>query len=134
MELVNDQYLLELKDILDNSEFTEADLNEVYGEKLEYHLKNISFKTYSIMYNAYRGLSRERQRTVLNWIIQQDEDKQNAMRDAMIEYLRGAMITGMDLKDYQGNDKTYSDMLKYILRENGLWILAEIVYRDEDLV
>lgn len=133
MELVNGQYLLTEDDVLNNSEFTSAELTEVFGEKLEYNLQNISRKTYRVMYNAYRGIHRERQVAWLDWYIQQEETRQNAMRDASIEYLRGAMYSGMDMKSYLGNEQSYSNGVIDILKENGLWILATVQYVDEDI-
>lgn len=143
MKLVNGKYLLEINDVINNSEFNEEDLKEVFGEKIEYYLKNFSEKTYSIAYNAYRGIHRERQRIWLNWFIQQTDDRQNAMRDAQIEYVRGAVYSGMDLQDYlpsssieerTTNKASYPPMLRNILYDNGLWVLSTIQYRDEELV
>lgn len=142
MKLVNNQYMLELDDVLQNSEFEEVDLTEVYGDKMPYHLKSISRKVYSIMYNAYRGTSRDRQRKWLNWYIQQDTDRVEVMRDAMIEYLRGSLTTGMELLDYEpsssieerkANVTTYPPLVRDILRENGLWILSTVQYQDEEI-
>lgn len=142
MLLENDKYLLELDDVLNNSEFVTTDLTDVFGEKVKYYLKSFSMKTYSIMYSAYRGIHRERQKAWLNWFIQQDETRQDAMRDAAIEYIRGAIYSGMDMQDYlpsssveerTKNEMVYPPMVRDILKENGLWILATIQYLDEDI-
>ena len=142
MKLVNGKYLLEIDDVLNNSELTQTDLDDVFGEKVEYWLKSCSQKTYSIMYSAYRGIHRDRQRLWLNWFIQQADDRKDVMRDAAIEYVRGAVYSGMDMQDYLpsssieervSNAAEYPPMLKNILRENGLWILATIEYLDEDI-
>jgi len=133
MKLVNNQYLLEVDDVLNNSEFTQDDLNEVFGEQLKYNLENISRKTYRVMYGVYRGLYKERQKAYLDWYIQQDETRQNAMRDASIEYLRGAMYSGMDMQVYLGTTKAYSSTVCEILNESELLVYATIQYQDEDI-
>lgn len=143
MELVNGQYLLEVDDVLNNSEFSDVELTDVFGEKTEFYLKSFSKKTYSIMYGAYRGIHRDRQRKWLNWFIQQDATLIDVMRDAAIEYVRGAVYSGMDMQDYLpsgsieerlANEAEYPPMLRDILKENGLWILSTVHYLDEELV
>ena len=143
MKLENNQYYIEKDDILEHSEFEETDLTEVFGEKLEYHLKVASKKIYSIMYSAYGGKERERQYKIMRYMINNSEDMQRGIRDAIIEYIRGALITGMDLKDYlpsasieerKLNIATYPPMVKYILEENGLWIKRQIMYQDDDIL
>lgn len=142
MKLENNEYYIERDDLLNYSEFTETDLTEVYGEKLEFHLKVASRKVYSIMYSAYGGKERERQYAVMRYMINNDETKQLGIREAIIEYIRGAMYSGMDLQDYLPsnsieerikNQAVYPPIVKEILREKGLWIKAQIVYLDEDI-
>ena len=142
MKLEDNKYIIGVDDIINNSEFDEIDLKETYGDKLEYNLKNLSQKTYRVMYGAYRGIHRERQRAWLDWYIQQNEKRKYAMRDAIIEYIRGSMVTGMDLEDYipsasveerLKNKTIYPPMVENILRENGLWVTSTVVYRDEEL-
>jgi len=143
MELVNGKYLIEVDDILNNSELTITDLNDTFGEQLEYWLKNLSQKTYRVMYSAYRGIHRERQRVWLDWFIQQSISRQEALRDAIIEYVRGSVYSGMDMQDYlpsnsieerKANKGIYPPHVREILKENGLWILATVQYLDEELV
>lgn len=143
MKLKNDKYLLEIDDIINHSEFTEADVTSVFKEKTEFSLENIGEKVYRIAYSAYTGYDKKRQRVWFNWYVKQNQDRIDAMRDAQIEYLRGELITGMGLQDYlpsssieerKKNKAAYPPMVKDILEENGLWKQATIEYRDEDLV
>ena len=129
----NGQYLTTKNEVLNNSEFTEADLTDVYGEGLEFSLKLASRKTYNIMYSAYRGVNKGRQRLALNYMIAQDTTKQDTIRDATIEYIRGALSSGMDLKEYLVEKPNYSKSVIDILKQNDLWIVAEIQYQDEDI-
>jgi len=142
MKLVNNQYEIEKDDILNNSEITNTDLTDVYGEKMEFHLKVASRKVYSIMYTVYGGKERERQYKVMRYMINNSKDMQRGIREAIIEYIRGALVSGMDLKDYlpsasieerKENLASYPPMVKNILEENGLWIKRQILYQDEDI-
>ena len=132
MELSNNEYYVTVDDVINNSEFTEDDLQQAYGDKIEFYLKDLSSKTYSIMYGAYRGIHRERQRTALQYIINNDESKQNAILKAIIEYIRGDISIGLSLNLYT-DGKSYSEEVVNILKRNGLWIVATIEYNDEDI-
>ena len=132
MQLENNEYYLEIDDVVNNSEFDENDLTEVYGQKVDFFLKDVSSKVYSIMYSAYPGVNKERQRAVLQYMINNDTDKKNAIEKAMIEYVRGDLSVGMGMGLYL-DKKHYSQEIVHILKRNGLWIIAEIQYKDEDI-
>lgn len=127
------QYRIEENDIINNSEIMQEDLADLYDERVDMQLINASRKVYSVMYNAYRGIERERQRLALNYMIRNDTAKQDAIRDAIIEFIRGALLSGMDLNEYTGDAKYYSNSVKNILRENGLYVYGTISYRDEEI-
>lgn len=133
MKLVNDKYIIEEVDILDNSEITLEDLQDLYNNNIASNLFVASNKVYNIMYSAYRGLLRTRQVIALNYMIKQSTDLQNGMRDAIIEYIRGAVYSGIDLKQYESNENHYSKDVMNILRQNGLWILSTIEYQDSEI-
>ncbi len=142
MKLENNEYYIERDDLLNYSEFTETDLTDVYGGALDFHLKVASRKVYSIMYSIYGGKERERQYKAMRYMINNDETKQLGIREAIIEYIRGTMYSGMDMKDYlpsssieerQANLVEYPPLVRNILQEKGLWIKAQIVYLDEDI-
>jgi len=133
MTLNNGQYIITEDEILNNSEITADELVEIYGERLEFNLILASRKAYNIMYSAYRGVNKDRQRLVLNYMIAEDTALQTAMMEATIEYMRGAMYTGMDLNEYVGQKPSYSKSVIDILKQNELWIVAQIDYRDSDI-
>jgi hypothetical protein len=133
MNLVNLEYQITKDEVIDNSEFSETELTDVYGGALDFHLKDASSKTYSIMYSAFPGINKERQNIAIRYMIGEDEKKQNGLREAIIEYIRGAMYSGMDLNLYLANGMAYSSEIINILKRNGLWIVAMIEYTDEDI-
>lgn len=132
MELkANGEYSIELDDVLNNSEFSETDLTDIFGENLAYNLNLMSSRTYRVMYSAYNGWEQEQQKKELQYIINNDEDKQQVMLEAIVEYIRGAMYSGLDMQVYLGN-KGYSHEVKDILYTGGLWIIGEIMANDDD--
>ena len=135
MKLVNDEYVIEINDILNNSEIDEVDLSETFGDKYKLHLARISSRTYHDMYSAFIGPSHrlEKQTKALRYIIKNDENKQNGLMMAMIENLREALITGGDLKEYENGVRIVLDVVKSRLESVGLWRVAEISYREEDI-
>jgi len=129
----NNEYLITKDEVIDNSEFSDNELVEVYGEAIDFYLKTASSKTYSIMYSAFIGINKERQYAAIRYMLEQDTTKVTGLRDAIIEYIRGAMYSGMDLNLYLGSGATYSPELVNILKKHGLWIVAKIDYADEDI-
>lgn len=133
MKLENNEYYIELDDVINNSEFSEKELTDVYGEAIDFHLKNASSKVYSIMYGVFGGRDKERQYKAIRYMINNDEIKQRGIREATIEYMRGALYSGMDLNAYTSTGATYSVEVVNILKRYGLWIKATIEYQDEDI-
>jgi hypothetical protein len=84
--------------------------------------------------HAYRGVNKGRQRLALQYIINNDSDKQVTIREAIIEYIRGAMYSGMDLKEYLDVKPNFSHSVIDILKQDDLWIVAEYYYQDEDIL
>lgn len=143
MQLENNEYYIERDDILNNSEFTETELTEVFGEKLEFNLKLASRKVYLIMNSMYGGKEKERQYAILRYMINNDETKQRGIMGAIIEYVRGSMYTGMDMQDYlpsssieerMKNQAVYPPMVKDILLQYIPLIKVQIIYNDEDIL
>lgn len=121
----NNEYYIEVNDVINNSEFTESDLTDTFGEKINEHLKNLSAKTYRVLYSAYSGWNIEQQKLELKELINDNEDKQQVMLEAIVEYIRGAVYSGLDLQVYLGK-KGYSAEVVDILRQGGLWFVRDI--------
>jgi hypothetical protein len=133
MNLVGTEYQITKDEVINNSEFSDSELVEVYGEAIDFYLKNASSKVYSIMYSAFRGIDKERQYAAIRYILNNDEDKIAGLRDAIIEYIRGAMYSGMDLNLYLQTGASHSVEVINILKKHGLWIVAKIEYTDEEI-
>ena len=84
------------------------------------------------MYSAYRGVNKERQIAGIQYMINNSTTKIAGLKKAMIEYVRGDLSIGMGLGLYT-DMQHYSVEVINILKRNGLWIVAELQYRDEDI-
>ena len=133
MTLTDGKYIVDKDDVINNSEITEEDLAEVYGERINDNLENASKKVYSIMYSAAPSFYRKRNADYIDYMIQNDTDMQQAIMDAVIEYVRGALFSGMDLRAYENDKESHSPYVIDILKENDLWIRAQIQYEDSDI-
>ena len=128
----NGTYRVEIDDVLNNSEFTQTDLTNIFKEQVEANLKVISQRVNQIMFNAYRGLNKKRQIDFIKWWVQQETYRQNALRDAMIEYLRGVIYGGLDMNNYDGG-MTHSETVIDIMRDGDIWFPQTIEYEDDDI-
>ena len=133
MEKKNGLYVLELNDIINNSEIEETDLFDWGRENYMKHVHVICRKVMNVLYSAYHGINPERQKVIVDYFIDNSADKQNALMFAQIEYLRAALTTGLDIKEYESGMLEYQDSLIQELRNGGLWYASEIVYEDSDL-
>lgn len=124
MKLVNGQYVIELDDIVNNSEIEETDLIETFGDNYRFDLARISSRVYSMIYGAYKGLHRDENKAWVQTYIE-DNDKKNDVRNAIIEFLRYALITGGDLKRYETGLSENPQFVESTLNNAGLWLPGE---------
>lgn len=121
------QYELEIDDVTSNTNYTAEDIAQ-HG----IDLRDISRNTYRVLYNFYVGPQAELHRKNIDeYII--DKDKKYGLMLVMIEYLKGAIISGMDLNAYSNEfmmnaqnrgivDKpSYSYTVKQEARSQGLY-------------
>lgn len=142
MELKQNEYVLDVNDIIQNSEIEEEDLLEVFGNQYKFILAQAAQKTYLAMYSAYRGIHRDRQRKALQWMVINNDGNKEVMLRAQIEYVRSMLITGMDLQNYlqensieerMRNEVKHPKTVLEILRSGGLLFPSEVEYIDSEL-
>lgn len=123
------QFYLTMNDVVTYTQFTSS---EVAEQNID--LKEISQATYRVMHGVYRGKNYNKQAKILQDMIIEEPEKQNGLMFAMLEFLRGAMVGGMDLNAYIANDlmqgvdrhnapKTVKEELKI----NGLYFPGELL-------
>jgi hypothetical protein len=133
MEFQGKEYYVTQDDIINNSEITYDDLYDVFKEQIDKYLKLMSKRTYRVYHNSYKGLNRQRQIAFMDWWIQQDTNRQEVMREAIIEYVRGALMSGMDMNIYVNEKTPYTQDVIDILSQGELWFPQTIHYEDSDI-
>ena len=123
------QFYLTMSDVVSNTQFNS---NEIAEQNID--LKEISQATYRVMHSVYRGKNYQKQAKILQDMIIEDPELQNGLMFAMLEFLRGAMVSGMDLNAYianeimQGVDRHNAPKtVKEELKINGLYFPGELL-------
>lgn len=89
------QFYLTEDDVIQNTQYTSDD---IYQHNLD--LREISEGTYRVMHNFYRGPNPKKHADILQEMINENEALQNALLFSMLEFFRGAIVSGMDLNSY----------------------------------
>lgn len=89
------QFYITMDDVVQNTAF---DSDEIYQLKID--LREISEATYRVIHNFYKGPNPAKHADILRDMIIEDPDKQRGLLHAMLEFLRGAVVSGMDLNAY----------------------------------
>ena len=89
------QFVLTINDVVQNTNFTSSDIDQ---HKID--LREMSEATYRVMHSFYRGPYPYKHAEILQQMIIDDPEKQTALMFAMLEFLRGALVSGMDLNAY----------------------------------
>lgn len=89
------QFYLTIDDVVSETNYNSED---VYEQNVD--LKEISQATYRVMHNFYKGHNPRKHAEILQQMIIDDLEKQKHLKFAMLEFLRGALVSGMDLNAY----------------------------------
>jgi len=126
---LRNQFYLTIDDVIQNTQFTSED---IYALNID--LNEISEATYRIMLNFYKGPNPQKHADILKQMIIDSDEKQNGLRNAMLEFLRGAVVSGMDLNAYiarelqAGFTRSHAPVtVKQELRIAGLYFPGEIL-------
>jgi hypothetical protein len=100
------EYYIEKKDILDNTMYSEYELGRIFGDDLKKVFKLMSQDIYTLIYNAYRGPYMSDHIEYMQKKIEDNSNReQYQLKRAMIEYVKGAVESGMDLSEYLDQPK-----------------------------
>lgn len=133
MELLNNQYYATGQEIINRTLYEEEDLKDVFGDRYDVEIQNLSQEVYDIMLSAYRGIDKPRQLKALEYMIKEDIEKQKALLNAIIELVKGAITSGLDYQKYVTGEYVYPQSVINKLKNGGLWIISKIDYRDSDI-
>ena len=96
------EFYIEIDDLLNNTEFSDADLADKLGERYQDIIKrDLSRMLCRAVYGAYRGKEPKKHRDFINAYVLNNTFAQTKLRDAFIELVKGAMYSGMDLLAYR---------------------------------
>lgn len=133
MEILNNQYYATGQDIINRTLYEEEDLKDVFGDRYDVEIQNLSQEVYDIMLSAYVGIDKDRQLKALEYMINQSTSKQQALLNAIIELVKGAVTSGLDSEKYVSGEYVYPKSVIAKLKNGGLWIVSKIDYRDSDI-
>lgn len=141
----NKELYITLDDILNETSFTSKDLQDKLGANFEDVIsRDLSRAVYRYLHGLHRGFDHHEHTRVLNALIFNNSSYQYALKLAMVEMVKGAMYSGMDLNAYSADvdptptgtasRKSLPDSVMFELKNGGLLDLAgDITITDETL-
>ena len=125
-----------LDDVLNETSFTSKDIQDKLGENFEDVIeRELSRGVYRYLHAQYRGFDNKEHTRILNALIFNNGNYQEALKLAMVEFVKGAVYSGMDLNAYSHDTlKTMPDNVMWELKNGGLLDLSgELIIDDETL-
>jgi len=90
-------YYLEVGDVVDNSFYSESDLGRVFNDNVAKTIKLLSRDIYALMYSYYKGVYMNEHKEFIQNRIELEKEQ---FKRAVIEHIKGAIESGMDLNAY----------------------------------
>lgn len=139
----NKELYITLDDVLNETSFSSKDVQDKLGENFVMVIeRDLSRAVYRYLHGLHRGFDHNNHTRTLNALIFNNSNYQYAIKSAMIEMVKGAMYSGMDLNAYSaevdptptGNAtrKNIPDGVLHELRAGGLLDLAGNLVIDEE--
>ena len=125
-----------IDDVVNETSFTSKDLSDKLGEQFDRVIeRELSRAVYRYLHGLRRGFDNDKQTRVLNALIFNNKNYQRGLKLAMIEMVKGAMYTGMDLNAYSAEvAKSIPDSVMFELKNAGLTDLVGHVQISDDLL
>jgi hypothetical protein len=102
----NNEYYIDVNDVLDNTMYTEQELGLVLGNNLKKAMRIFSQDIWSLIYSAYRGPYMSDHVSYMQTKVDNNQQReQYQLKRAIIEHVKGAMESGMDLNEYLDQPK-----------------------------
>lgn len=123
-----------LDDVLNETSLTSKDVQDKLGANFEDVIeRELSRGVYRYLHGQYRGFDNKEHTRILNALIFNNGNYQEALKWAMIEYVKGAVYSGMDLNAYSHDTlKTLPDTVMWELKNGGLLDLTGDLVIDDD--
>jgi len=117
----NETYIT-IDDVINETSFTSKDIQDKLGEQFDRVVeRDLSRAVYRYLHGLRRGFDNDRQTRILNALIFNNRTYQRGLKLAMVELVKGAMYTGMDLNAYSAEMlKALPDTVMHELKNSGL--------------
>ena len=117
----NETYIT-IDDVINETSFTSKDIQDKLGEQFDRVVeRDLSRAVYRYLHGLRRGFDNDRQTRILNALIFNNRTYQRGLKLAMVELVKGAMYTGMDLNAYSAEMlKALPDTVMHELKNAGL--------------
>jgi hypothetical protein len=125
-----------IDDVINESSFTSKDIQDKLGEQFDRVVeRDLSRNVYRYLNGLRRGFDNARHTRILNALIFNNRKYQRAMKLAMVEMVKGAMYSGMDLNAYSAEVlKAIPDTVLHELKNGGLIDLVGTLHIDDELL
>ena len=123
------EFYVEKEDVYNISTIDESDLTKTFGSNvdLDMALKEKSQDVYMYLDDQQNVGDPYHHALAVRYMIYKNVDKQTAIKRAVIEHIRGAVETGMDLEAYENEGKEWlSPKVKMILKRSGLIVTGQV--------
>jgi len=98
-DAVKKEYYITPEAVLNNRAVTEEDLFNSLKDP-DKMLKDFSHQIYRYMFRYYKGEDKGKHQEEIRYLLEKNADKREALKEAVIEYTMGALISELDLNRY----------------------------------
>lgn len=125
-----------IDDVLNETSFSSKDVQDKLGEQFERVIeRELSRGVYRYLHGLYRGFDNKEHTRILNALIFNNGNYQEALKWAMIEHVKGAVYSGLDLNAYSAESmKSLPDNVLWELKNGGLLDLSGDLHIDPELL
>jgi hypothetical protein len=131
----NETYIT-IDDVINETSFTSKDIQDKLGEQFDRVVeRDLSRAVYRYLHGLRRGFDNDRHTRILNALIFNNRTYQRGLKLAMVELVKGAMYSGMDLNAYSAELlKSIPDTVLHELKNGGLTDLVGNLQIDDTVI
>jgi len=130
------ELFITIDDVLNETSLSSKDVQDKLGEAFERVIeRELSRDVYRYLHGLYRGFDNKEHTRILNALIFNNGNYQEGLKWAMIEHVKGAVYSGLDLNKYSAESlKALPDTVMWELKNGGLMDLTGNLEIDPELL
>jgi hypothetical protein len=130
------ELFITIDDVLNETSLSSKDVQDKLGEQFERVIeRELSRDVYRYLHGVYRGFDNKEHTRILNALIFNNGNYQEGLKWAMIEHVKGAVYSGLDLNKYSAESmKALPDTVMWELKNGGLMDLTGNLEIDPELL